>query len=151
VSSVRAGQPRASNALVLTTAIAWLPVLLAGLWLYAPFVGGGLVTCAFRVVGGVPCPGCGMTRALTELVRGRLTASLHYHPLSALTLASLVAAWVYGMFAACRPVRPVSARFVLTVLIPFGLIFLAVWVVRLWLFLRAGGIPPEFGRPAWLG
>ena len=151
MAGVRAGQQCRSNALVLTTAIMWLPVLLAGLWLYAPFVGGGPVTCAFRVVGGVPCPGCGMTRALTELVRGRLEASLHYHPLSVLTLACLVVAWAYGALAAVRPVRPVSARFVLMVLIPFGTVFVVAWVVRLWHFMAAGGIPAEFGRPTWLG
>lgn len=151
MSRVEESHSRAPNALVLTTAITWLPVLLAGLWLYAPFVGGGPVTCAFRVVGGVPCPGCGMTRALTELVRGHLSAGLRYHPLSVLTLVSLAVAWGYGILAAARAAPAVTARFVLTVLIPFGLIFLVAWVVRLWLFLRAGGIPPEFGRPTWLG
>ena len=137
--------------LIVVAAIAWLPVLLAGLWGYARFAGAGPVTCALRIVGGVPCPGCGMTRALTELVHARLDASWRYHPLAIPTLISLVVAWVYGVVAVYRPVRPVSPGFVLAALIPAASTFLLVWIARLWLFARTGGIPPEFARPAWGG
>lgn len=41
--------------------------------------GGGL--CVFRSVTGIPCPGCGMTRALTAAVRFDLAAAFSYHPL----------------------------------------------------------------------
>ena len=132
-------------------AIAWLPILLAGLWIYAPFAGAGPVTCALRIVGGVPCPGCGMTRGLSELLHGRLATSWRYHPLALPTLALLVGVWVYGVLAAYRPVRPMSSTFVLAVLVPVASIFLLVWIARLWLFARAGGIPPEFARPTWGG
>ncbi len=132
-------------------AVAWLPVVLACLWAYAPFAGGGAVICAFRVVSGAPCPGCGMTRALGELLHGRVASSLHFHPLSIPTLAGFVAAWAYGMVASRRRVNPITSRFVLMVLTPLAGLFLMVWVARMYVFLRAGGIPPEFGRPTWGG
>jgi hypothetical protein len=36
--------------------------------------------CMFKVLTGIDCPGCGMTRALFALIRGDLMASLAYNP-----------------------------------------------------------------------
>jgi len=36
--------------------------------------------CWFRLTTGIPCPGCGLTRAVTLLMHGRLGASLAMHP-----------------------------------------------------------------------
>jgi len=149
VRSDAASSTRGSRALPAVAAIVWLPVLLAALRLYAPFAGAGPVVCALRIVGGVPCPGCGMTRALGEMLSGRIGASWRYHPLALPILASLVVVWIYGVLAVYRPVRSVSPSFVLAVLIPSASVFLLVWVARLCLFLRAGGIPAEYARPAW--
>ncbi|MAF09921.1 hypothetical protein CMK11_05655 [Candidatus Poribacteria bacterium] len=137
--------------MIAVAAIAWLPILLAGVRVYAPFAGAGPVTCALRIVGGVPCPGCGMTRGLGELLHGRLTTSWRYHPLALPTLALMVGVWAYGVLAAYRPVRSISPAFALAALVPVASIFMLVWVARLWLFARAGGIPPEFARPTWGG
>ena len=41
--------------------------------------GGGL--CIFRLLTGIPCPGCGMTRALAAVLRGELAAAFSFHPL----------------------------------------------------------------------
>ncbi|HIZ16758.1 MAG TPA: DUF2752 domain-containing protein, partial [Firmicutes bacterium] len=38
-------------------------------------------TCLIKSTIGVPCPGCGMTRATLELLSGNISAALHYHPL----------------------------------------------------------------------
>ncbi|MGC4092378.1 MAG: DUF2752 domain-containing protein [Polyangiaceae bacterium] len=37
--------------------------------------------CPSAAVFGVPCPGCGLTRATLALLRGDLHAALHFHPL----------------------------------------------------------------------
>lgn len=37
--------------------------------------------CVFLTFFGVPCPGCGMTRAAKALLRLDLAAAWHYHPL----------------------------------------------------------------------
>ena len=47
----------------------------AALVLYLADVG-----CVFRLVTGVPCPGCGMTRAWLSVLRLDLAAAVAYHP-----------------------------------------------------------------------
>lgn len=37
--------------------------------------------CAFQMMFGMYCPGCGGTRALNELLHGHLIRSIWYHPL----------------------------------------------------------------------
>ena len=37
--------------------------------------------CLFRTVTGIPCPGCGLSRATEALFHGDLLASLWYNPL----------------------------------------------------------------------
>lgn len=39
-------------------------------------------TCVSQRLLGLPCPGCGMTRALVALLHGDLGASLRYHPVA---------------------------------------------------------------------
>lgn len=46
--------------------------------------------CIFQKVLGVPCPGCGMTRALHCMAAGELAASVRMHPCGALLVAALV-------------------------------------------------------------
>lgn len=51
--------------------------------------------CPFRLLFGIPCPGCGMTRAFLCLLRLDIRGAFHYHPLFPLVL--LLALW--GGFA----------------------------------------------------
>jgi hypothetical protein len=48
--------------------------------------------CAFRAVTGVPCAGCGSTRALGRLARLDLPGAFAFHPLTTV-LALAVLAW----------------------------------------------------------
>jgi hypothetical protein len=50
---------------------------------FAGLVASGVMPfeCPMRAALGVPCPGCGMTRATHLLAHGDLTAALHMHPL----------------------------------------------------------------------
>ena len=38
--------------------------------------------CLMQLIFGLPCPGCGMTKALLHLFRGNLTQALIYNPVS---------------------------------------------------------------------
>lgn len=38
-------------------------------------------TCPFRLILGISCPGCGMTRALHSMLRLDFSGAFHYHPL----------------------------------------------------------------------
>jgi hypothetical protein len=57
--------------------------LLAFDWVTSPQA---LVLCPLRAVTGIPCPSCGLTRALAHLERGHLTQALKFHPFSPLIL-----------------------------------------------------------------
>jgi hypothetical protein len=43
---------------------------------------------------GLPCPGCGMTRALAHLAKGEWRAALTAHPFSPVLAAELVLGWL---------------------------------------------------------
>jgi hypothetical protein len=57
--------------------------LLAFDWVTSPQA---LVLCPLRAVTGIPCPSCGLTRALAHLERGHLAEALKFHPFSPLIL-----------------------------------------------------------------
>ena len=38
-----------------------------------------ILTCKFRQVTGIPCPSCGGTRAVLQLLHGHILASLYFH------------------------------------------------------------------------
>jgi hypothetical protein len=55
--------------------------------------------CPFKAAFGIPCPGCGLTAAVDELLHGNVLASLHTHAFAPLFLA----AFGLILFAACLP------------------------------------------------
>lgn len=73
-------RPRARRAAVATV----LMVVVAVLVLAGPPV------CPTALFLGVPCPGCGLTRATLALLQGDVAGALHFHPL-VLLLAPLLA------------------------------------------------------------
>ncbi len=54
--------------------------LVAGGALYAVLPAHPLLPCPLRTLTGIPCPVCGMTRAVTALMRGDVWASLRFQP-----------------------------------------------------------------------
>jgi hypothetical protein len=65
--------------------------LLAFDWITSPQA---LVLCPLRAVTGIPCPSCGLTRALAHLERGHLDQALKYHPFSPLILILALALFI---------------------------------------------------------
>jgi hypothetical protein len=57
-------------------------VLTAAILGLAHFLGWTVFPCPFSTLTGLPCGGCGITRATAALLRGDLTQALHYHPFS---------------------------------------------------------------------
>ena len=64
--------------------------LLGGLRLYDPDSPRHIVVCGFHWLSGLPCPLCGMTRALSLLLRGEWQRALEMHALSPLVLLALL-------------------------------------------------------------
>ena len=71
--------------------------LLVGSWLVRPRAFDGPVLCPMRLLFGVPCPGCGMTRAFACLWRGDLDGAVMLHPFAPALFGVLVVgvAWPF--------------------------------------------------------
>jgi len=68
----------------------------------------GLPLCPMAGLFGMPCPGCGLTRATLALLRGDLPVALHFHPLVfviAPMFAAVVGSAALGYVRGPRP-RP---------------------------------------------
>ena len=51
-----------------------------------PPAGAGIRVCLFQALSGLPCPGCGLTRALSSLIQGYPGAAFSYHPFAFIVL-----------------------------------------------------------------
>lgn len=54
-------------------------LVLCASFLYAPYVHDGPVLCISRLVAGVPCPACGLTRSFCAMATGNPAAAFGYH------------------------------------------------------------------------
>ena len=71
-------------------------------------IGGLPSLCVFRNQTGIPCAGCGITRAMVCLAHGHVSEAIAYHPLSPLAFALLVGLTLNGVIALVRPDQPRS-------------------------------------------
>ena len=61
--------------------------------------------CLSRRFLGLPCPGCGLTRAFAHLAKGEWPAALAAHPLAPVLAAEIVAGWLLWGIHLRRPLR----------------------------------------------
>ena len=97
-----------------------------------------VLLCGFRALTGIPCPGCGMTRAMAALARGEWTAALRYHPFAPLVLAE--GAWLWAAVGAA--LLRGRALAISNVLLQRLVIWQAAAFVALWLGRLATGTLP---------
>ncbi len=81
------------------------------LWLVAPvalvavptrWIAAAPTVCLIRRVTGHPCPGCGMTHALSALAHGHLRNAWRYNPRVVIVAPLLVGAWARTLANAAR-------------------------------------------------
>lgn len=62
--------------------VIWLPFCLTGFWFanWGYRMLDGVSTCVIKQLCGLPCPGCGGTRAFYHLFLGEFGSSLYMHP-----------------------------------------------------------------------
>lgn len=95
--------------------------------------------CPFFRVTGIPCPGCGLTRAVLLLLKGDLQASLRFHAFAPIVLLTAVALILVLLLPrsitqpAISKVAMLEQKTGFTVIILVGLIL--YWLARL-LFLQ---------------
>ena len=90
--------------------------------------------CALKVLTGIPCPTCGLTRSLCHALRGEWAASLGHHPAGVLLAAALIGWMVWSAAEARRGqlVGDVVRRHVSIAMLKSGIaISLVVWLARL--------------------
>jgi hypothetical protein len=97
--------------------------------------------CTVRDAVGLPCPGCGLSRAMTALLHGDWRAALVQHAFAPVVLAALVLVTGMALLPEAARRRGISAvtrveqRTGLTALLLLGLV--AYWLTRLVFFRSA--------------
>ena len=72
----------------------FLGMLLGGLAVFAIPMNAKFSLCGFHWLTGMPCPLCGMTRALSLLLKGHWELAWRLHPLSPVVLSLLLVAFL---------------------------------------------------------
>lgn len=106
---------------------------LAILHVWVPSGGASTSICLFRRVSGIPCPGCGMTRAFAHLAKGEWLEAAHDHPFSFLlaTEAGLVwAAWGLALLRGV-PFRQPRQEILTGLVLGHVVLLCAFWLGRL--------------------
>ncbi len=111
--------------------ILWAPLGLIGALAMVPVVDGTPTICPFALGTGVACPGCGMTRAASQLVRGDWSAAVAFHPVAPLLAVAVVAGWMWFLLVRLGRARPPSRGLVNGVLSAIAIALLAAWALRL--------------------
>jgi hypothetical protein len=101
-------------------------------------IGEGPTLCPFALCTGMACPGCGMTRAASHLIRGDVGTAVGYHPLILLVAILSVGGWAWYLLARTGRTRPIPTLWLNTILAGIGLMLLGVWVARA----LSGTLPP---------
>lgn len=78
------------------------------------------ITCVFKHFLGIPCPGCGMTRAIISVLRLDFGAALYYNPL--VFALPYVAAYIIFNF---------KGKAHNYILLAIGILFFVNWLIRL--------------------
>ena len=95
----------------------------------------GVVLCPFRALTGLPCPGCGMTRAFCSLGHGDLQGAFGYNALAPFVFAAALLLWAHALATVLKLERSRAALERLKPTQRAAGVMLAVtfawWVVRL--------------------
>lgn len=125
--------PAIRDRLILFSPIALITALAA-----APPLGDGTTICPIASFTGTACPGCGMTRAASQLLHGDLASAVTYHPLLPAVVLVAAGGWVWFVLRRAGRVQPLSNRVLNGVLIGLGVALVGVWIARL----LTGSLPP---------
>ncbi|MGE0786838.1 MAG: DUF2752 domain-containing protein [Sandaracinaceae bacterium] len=123
------------------------PILVLGL-----FFALDLPICPSRALLGIPCPGCGLTRATAACLTGDLHAMLHFHPLAPIitplvlfSVGRAILVYAGAVPSSFDPLSRVPSR----AWAVFAVVLIGVWIVRA--LGGLGGLPDPIDLTAgWL-
>lgn len=101
------------------------------LHLWVPISGPETSFCFSRRVLGLPCPGCGLTRAFAHLAKGQWSAALAAHPLAPVLAAEIVLLWLAWGRAALQGLPRPQPAWLTPVVIGHVAVLCALWLGRL--------------------
>lgn len=108
--------------IILLVSIITLTAVTSGAAMIYQINHGGL--CLLLSIFGVPCPGCGLTRATFSALRGELTLALSYHPMFWAPYLMI------GIGLLSIPMKKLRrSAFVTVVILAFAM--LSCWIIRL--------------------
>lgn len=84
------------------------------------------IGCVFRLMTGIPCPGCGMTRAWLAALRLDFAAAIAYHPLFWAVPIAFLLAFVREETTSGKVKRGIDI-----VIAVLCVLVISVWIVRL--------------------
>ena len=103
--------------------------------LWHPADDGGLVLCPFRAATGIPCPGCGLTRAFCAMGKGDVSRAFGFHALGPTLFVVAGLLWLRSaaVLAGFGDVVTRADRALVRwkALQIGGVLLIAVWIVRL--------------------
>lgn len=145
-----ADAPRATRRAGMWIRLVTLTAAPLGVWALAHWdVLPKIPLCMFQNATGLPCPGCGMTRAVLHLAEGDLLGSLRMHPLGIVLAAMLLASiggTAVGLVRGGDPAADFLARRGTWLLGALIAAFAVIWVVRCFV---VPGWAPEPAGPPW--
>jgi hypothetical protein len=119
----------------------------AGVWIASALPAAlGAQRCVIATLWHVPCPGCGITRALRLLADGQVGASLRMHPLAVPVLLGgtlLMVSTVWATVTLGSPIRLHRSRFGRIAIAVAAAVYgatLALWALR-WFGCFGGPVP----------
>ena len=124
----------------LTKVLTWvLPMVVLGIFSLLQ-----LPICPSRVLFGLFCPGCGLTRGSLALLQGDLSGMLHYHPLAFLMGPMLAWIMLHGLLVELGRWKEGGKSDLLQSLpraawITIAVAFMGVWIARI--LGALGGLP----------
>lgn len=114
------------------------PVAIVGILAIAPAFEDAPTVCPFALCTGMACPGCGMTRAASMLVRGDFASAVSFHPLVPLVALLATGGWIWFALRKAGKVQAMSGRLLNGILVASLIALVVVWIARLAL----GTLPP---------
>lgn len=82
--------------------------------------------CPFKAITGIPCPGCGMTRAVLHACKGDFREAFRYHPLW-IVAVPLVIVEILNEMGIIKIPRKLNN----VILVIAGVLLLVVYIIRL--------------------
>ena len=136
----------------------WLAIAGAGLTLLAPWlllhmspdIEHEQSLCPHKLLTGLPCPGCGITKSLVLLYQGDLLGSMSYHLFGPIVVLGCIGVLVWMSTELFTRRRYLRSLLYSTPLAWYGAVFLGVYhVVRLCYFISTRSIHDILHESMW--